>query len=98
MALESPSSALRGELFLNAARAAEKLRVEAAALGGPDGGGELADKGANADAEGPAFGKEALSARGGEDLGQALVGDFFVGGHTSEGNVLGLPPNTLIRT
>ena len=78
--------------------AGEEVCVEAAPRGGPDGGGELADEGANADAEGPAFGDEALGTRGGEDLGQALVGGFFVGWHTlRRGRTAASPPNTLTR-
>lgn len=70
--------AVRQDL-VDAGGAAEEVGVEAAPRGGPDGGGELADEGANADAESPAFGDEALGARGGEDLGQPLVGGLFVG-------------------
>lgn len=87
-----------GQDLVDAGGAAEEVSVEAAPRGGPDGGGELADEGANADAEGPAFGEEALSARGGEDLGQALVGGFFVGWHTlRRGRTAASPPNTLTR-
>jgi hypothetical protein len=69
--------AVRQDL-VDAGGAAEEVGVEAAPRGGPDGRGEFADEGANADAEGPAFGDQALGAGGGEDLGQALVGGFFV--------------------
>ncbi len=52
-----------GQDLVDAGGAAEEVGVEAAAGGGPDGGGELADESANADAEGSAFGVEAFGAR-----------------------------------
>jgi hypothetical protein len=52
-----------GQDLVDAGGAAEEVGVEATPGGGPDGGGELADEGANADAEGPAFGVEAHGAR-----------------------------------
>jgi hypothetical protein len=75
-----------GQDLVDAGGAAEEVGVEAAPRSGPYGGGELADEGPDADAEGPAFGVEALSARGSEDLGQSLVGGFFVAGHTLRGH------------